>query len=234
MKKILTAEDDREINGLICEYLSSEGYETVSAFNGLDAVRMVREDSGLSLLILDLMLPFQSGDMVLRKIREFSDIPVVIVSAKSSTVTKIDLIKMGADDYITKPFDLDELLARVGAVLRRYEGKTSQQQEKRVLSFKGLTLDLTAGTAQVCGNALTLTSKEFAILELMLSHPAKLWSKANLFESVWGENYLSDDNTVKVHMSNIRTKLKKLDPEAEYIETVWGMGYRLIPAKEEA
>ena len=228
MKKILTAEDDREINRLICDYLSSQGYETLSALNGLEAVRLVREESGLGLLILDLMLPFQSGDMVLQKIREFSDIPVIVVSAKSDTRSKIDLIRMGADDYITKPFDLDELLVRVEAVLRRYDGNRACAKETKPLTFKNLTLDITAGTASVCGETLTLTSKEFAILELMLGNPRKLWSKSNLFESVWGENYLSDDNTVKVHMSNIRSKLKKLDPDSEYIETVWGMGYRLL------
>ena len=228
MKKILTAEDDKEINRLICEYLSAQGYETLSALNGLDAVRIVRDQNDLSLLILDLMLPFQSGDMVLQKIREFSDIPVIVVSAKSETRSKIELIRMGADDYITKPFDLDELLVRVEAVLRRYEENACEAAEPNVLTYKNLTLDLTSGTADVSGNALTLTSKEFAILELMLDYPAKLWSKANLFESVWGENYLTDDNTVKVHMSNIRQKLKKLDPDNEYIETVWGMGYRLV------
>lgn len=228
MKKILTAEDDKEINRLICEYLSSQGYETLSALNGLDAVRIVREHSDLSLLILDLMLPFQSGDMVLQKIREFSDIPVIVVSAKSETRSKIDLIRMGADDYLTKPFDLDELLVRVEAVLRRYEGNPHKAPETKVLTYKNFTLDVMTGTATVCGNTLTLTSKEFAILELMLGNPTKLWSKANLFESVWSENYLSDDNTVKVHMSNIRSKLKKLDPDNEYIETVWGMGYRLV------
>lgn len=228
MKKILTAEDDKEISRLICEYLSSQGYETLSAPNGLDAVRIVREQTDLSLLILDLMLPFQSGDMVLQKIREFSDIPVIVVSAKSETRSKIDLIRMGADDYITKPFDLDELLVRVEAVLRRYEGDLHKQSEAEILSCKNLVLDITSGTATVCGEILTLTSKEFAILELMLKNPTKLWSKSNLFESVWGENYLSDDNTVKVHMSNIRAKLKKSDPGNEYIETVWGMGYRLV------
>ena len=228
MKKILTAEDDKEITRLICEYLSSQGYETLSALNGLDAVRIVREQRDLSLLILDLMLPFQSGDMVLQKIREFSDIPVIVVSAKSETRSRIDLIRMGADDYITKPFDLDELLVRVEAVLRRYEGNAHKNTEPKILTHKNLTLDQTSGTAAVSGKTLTLTSKEFAILELMLNHPAKLWSKANLFESVWGENYLSDDNTVKVHMSNIRSKLKKFDPDNEYIETVWGMGYRLV------
>ena len=229
MKKILTAEDDKEINHLICEYLSSQGYEMLSSLNGLDAVRIVRKlQNDLSLLILDLMLPFQSGDMVLRKIREFSDIPVIVVSAKSETRSKIELIRMGADDYITKPFDLDELLVRVEAVLRRYEGNSKKPSEKETLIYKNLVLDIICGTATVCGNTLTLTSKEFAILELMLRNPTKLWSKANIFESVWSENYLSDDNTVKVHMSNIRSKLKKLDPDNEYIETVWGMGYRLV------
>ena len=228
MQKILTAEDDREINGLICEYLSSQGYEMLSAYNGLDALRMVREEKELSLLILDLMLPFRSGDMVLRAIREFSDIPVMIVSAKSDTCSKVDLIRMGADDYITKPFDLDELLVRVEAVLRRC--KTHDRQESPgTLEHKGLSLCPSSGTATVCGSRLVLTGKEYAILELMLREPSKLWSKASLFESVWGESYLSDDNTIKVHMSNIRSKLKKLDPETEYIETVWGMGYRLIP-----
>ena len=228
MKKLLIAEDDREINRLICEYLSSQGYETLSAANGLDAVRIVRDTQGLSLLILDLMLPFRSGDMVLQKIREFSDIPVIVVSAKSETRSKIELIKMGADDYLTKPFDLDELLVRVEAVLRRYEGRSAAQEETKPLSYKELTIDTVSGTAKACGCELTLTSKEFAILELMLKNPTKLWSKADLFESVWGENYLSDDNTVKVHMSNIRQKLKKADPGNEYIETVWGMGYRLV------
>lgn len=228
MKKILTAEDDKEINRLICEYLSSQGYETLSALNGLDAVRIVREQNDLSLLILDLMLPFQSGDMVLHKIREFSDIPVIVVSAKSETRSKIDLIRMGADDYLTKPFDLDELLVRVEAVLRRYEENVHNQETSKVLIYKNLMLNIMAGRATVCGKTLTLTSKEFAILELMLKNPSKLWSKANLFESVWGENYITDDSTVKVHMSNIRSKLKKLDPDNEYIETVWGMGYRLV------
>ncbi len=226
MKKILTAEDDKEINRLICEYLSSQGYETLSVYNGIDAVRIVREQEDLSLVLLDLMLPFQSGDMVLRKMREFSDIPVIVVSAKTETHSKIDLIRMGADDYLTKPFDLDELLVRMEAVLRRYEGNRDKKTEQLV--YKNLVLNIYSCVATVYGETLTLTSKEFAILELMLENPTKLWSKANIFESVWKDDYLSDDNTVKVHMSNIRTKLKNLDPDNEYIETVWGMGYRLV------
>ena len=228
MRKILIAEDDAQINRLVFDYLSSEGFDTISALNGLDAVRLVRENTDISLVILDLMLPFQSGDMVLKKIREFSSVPVIILSAKSETSTKIDLIKMGADDYLTKPFDLDELLVRIEAVLRRSGGGDSTDTEEKILTLKNLTLDLNSGTAEVCGKAITLTVKEFAILVLMLKNPSKIWSKANLFESVWGEAYLSDDNTVKVHMSNIRAKIKKQDPDNEYIETVWGMGYRLL------
>ena len=227
MRKILIAEDDEQINRLVCDYLSSEGFDTLSALNGLDAVRQVRENTDISLVILDLMLPFQSGDMVLKKIREFSSVPVIILSAKSETSTKIDLIKMGADDYLTKPFDLDELLVRTEAVLRRSGGGDKADTDECFFSYKNLTLDLNSGTAKVCGRELTLTVKEFAILALMLKNPAKIWSKSNLFESVWGEAYLSDDNTVKVHMSNIRSKIKKHDPDNEYIETVWGMGYRL-------
>lgn len=227
MKKILVVEDDKEINRLICEYLETQKYKTVSAENGFDAVRCVREQDDISLVILDLMLPLQSGDMVLQKLRDFSDVPVIVVSAKSTVQSRIDIIKMGADDYLTKPFDLDELLVRVEAVLRRYSGNSSEKNEVRELCFKGLVLNLTSGTAAVNGKELVLTGKEFAILELMLKNPAKLFSKANLFEHIWNEPYFSDDNTIKVHMSNIRSKLKRLDPDNEYIETVWGMGYRL-------
>ncbi len=226
MKKILAVEDDKEINRLICDYLSDSGYATISAENGLDAIRIIRETADLDLVILDLMLPFKSGDMVLQNIREFSDIPVIIVSAKSTVQSKIDAIRMGADDYITKPFDLDELLVRVEAVLRRSKGNTSAENTP-LLTYKNLSLDRNSGTATVCGNPLVLTSKEYAILELMLLNPKKLFSKSNLFESVWHEPYFKEDTTVKVHMSNIRNKLKKLDNSQEYIETVWGMGYKL-------
>ncbi len=227
MKKILVVEDDKEINRLIRDHLSENQYDTISAENGLDAVRIIREEDSISLVILDLMLPFQSGDMVLQKVREFSDVPIIIVSAKSMVQSKIDAIRMGADDYITKPFDLDELLARIEAVLRRVGNKPDTTADKNSLTYKNLTLDQNSGTASVDGRPLVLTSKEYAILELMLLNPTKLFSKSNLFESVWNEPYFKEDTTIKVHMSNIRNKLKKLDDSEEYIETVWGMGYKL-------
>lgn len=226
MKRILVVEDDREINRLICEFVSQNGYEMISAENGLDAFRLIRDDNNISLVILDLMLPYQSGDMVLQKVREFSDIPVIIVSAKSMVQSKIDAIRLGADDYITKPFDLDELLARIEAVLRRCK-KADSRTENSVLSFKKMTLDRNSKKKCVNGTELVLTSKEFAIIELMLQNPTKLFSKSNLFENVWKEPYFKEDTTVKVHISNIRNKIKKLDDTEEYIETVWGMGYKL-------
>ncbi len=223
---ILVVEDDKEINRLIRDYLSENNYTTISAENGLDAVRIIRDEKNISLVILDLMLPFQSGDMVLQKVREFSDVPIIIVSAKSMVQSKIDAIRMGADDYITKPFDLDELLVRIEAVLRR-SGSKNIIEEKSSLSYKKLTLDRVNNIAAVDGTPLVLTSKEYAILELMLSNPKKLFSKSNLFESVWNEPYFKEDTTVKVHISNIRNKIKKLDDSQEYIDTVWGMGYKL-------
>lgn len=226
MRKILVVEDDKEINRLIRDYLTDNGYITISAENGLDAVRIIRDESDIDLVILDLMLPFQSGDMVLQKVRGFSDIPIIIVSAKSMVQSKIDAIRMGADDYITKPFDLDELFVRIEAVLRRSQQKSSGEG-KTLLTYKKLILDRNSGTAAVDGKSLVLTGKEYAILELMLLNPKKLFSKSNLFESVWNEPYFKEDTTIKVHMSNIRSKIKKLDDTQEYIETVWGMGYKL-------
>ncbi len=225
--KILVVEDDKEINRLIRDCLSDNGYETLSAENGLDAVRIIREGEDISLVLLDLMLPFQSGDTVLRKVREFSDIPVIVVSAKSMVQSKVDAIRMGADDYITKPFDLDELIVRVEAVLRRAVRSGNTSEEAESLRYKNLVLDRKSVSLTVCGKPVSLTGKEYAILELMLLNPKKLFSKSNLFESVWNEPYFNEDTTVKVHMSNIRSKIKKLDPDNEYIETVWGMGYKL-------
>lgn len=225
MKKILIVEDDNEIRSLLSEYLSQLGYSPLTAENGLDGLKSARDNEGLSLIILDLMLPYQSGDSVLKKLREFTDIPVIILSAKSMVQSKIDLIKAGADDYMTKPFDLDELAVRIEALLRRSGGNNKKQSD--FLTYKKLTLDTENKTASVNGNTLVLTSKEYAILELMLSNPAKLFSKSNIFESIWNEEYLCDDNTVKVHISNLRNKIKKYDPDEEYICTVWGMGYKL-------
>ena len=226
MAKILIVEDDKEINRLLCEFLQSQDHEVIHAANGLSALTMLRDRPDTELVLLDLMLPLYSGDVVLAKLREFSGVPVIVLSAKDTVQTKIDLIRMGADDYMTKPFDLDEVEARIGAVLRRIKKQTEADGQDR-LQHKDLTMDCVAKTVTVKGHAIALTSKEYMLLELLLRNPAKLFSKANLFESVWNEPYFQEDRTLKVHMSNLRNKIRQYAGDEEYIETVWRMGYRL-------
>lgn len=230
MSKILVVEDDKEINRLLCEYLESQNYTVLQAQNGLEALNMLRDRADIDLVLLDLMLPLQSGDVVLAKLREFSDVPVIVLSAKNTVQTRIDVIRMGADDYITKPFDLDEVAVRIEAVLRRMQKEMEPEKQEKI-QYRSLVMDCMAKTVTVKGNVLVLTSKEYMILELLLRNPAKLFSKANLFESVWNEPFYNEDSTLKVHMSNLRNKIKQYAGDEEYIETVWGMGYRLKQEK---
>ena len=229
-KRILIVEDDKEICELLGAYLGGQGYDIDYAENGLEADRKIeaylsgRIERQLSMILLDIMLPLMSGDQILQKLREKSDIPVMIISAKDMVQTKIDVIRMGADDYITKPFDLGEVLVRIEALLRR-SGSRSFDTDK--LTFKNLALSKGDGRVMIGGVEVDLTSREFAILELLLSYPDKIFSKSNIFDAIWDDDSeVYDDNAVKVHMSNLRKKLSEKSSE-EYIETVWGMGYRL-------
>lgn len=223
--RILVVEDDREINSMLCEMLDENGYAAEGAFTGMEGLSRLRSGD-YDLLILDLMLPYKSGDAVLQELRSFSSLPVIVISAKDTVQNKLDLFHMGADDYLTKPFDLDEVLVRVEAVLRRC-GSSEAQRAPEILQAGKLAVDTESKTASVDGQELVLTAKEYGILELLMRYPHKVFSKANLFESIWNEEYACEDNTLNVHMSNLRNKLKAADPETEYIKTVWGMGYRM-------
>lgn len=227
MDKILIIEDNRDVNLLLAQALTKEGYMVESVFDGIAGSKKVKTGE-FNLILLDLMLPYISGDEILKELREFSDVPVIILSAKDMVGTKIDLLKLGADDYMTKPFDLGELAARVASQLRRYH---RQDNGNPVLSYKDMVLDSDTKRITVNEQDLDLTAKEYHILELLLQNRGKVFSKANIYETIWGEEYLGDDNAVKTHMSNLRNKLKKANPSKEYIETVWGLGYRLY--KEE-
>ena len=229
-KRILIVEDDTEIRELLGTYLKGQGYDIDYAENGFTADRKIteylegRSTESISLILLDIMLPLMSGDQILQKLREKSDIPVIIISAKDMVQTKIDVIRMGADDYITKPFDLGEVLVRIEALLRR-SGSRAADAEK--LTTKDLVLSKSDGRVYIAEEEIVLTSREYAILELLLSHPDKIFSKSNIFDAIWDDDSeVYDDNAVKVHMSNLRRKLAGPSGE-EYIETVWGMGYRL-------
>lgn len=225
-KRILVVEDDREINNLLCHILEQNGYDIEAAFTGIDGISLAKAKE-FNLIILDLMLPYKSGDEVLRELRMSSSVPVIIISAKGLTQTKVELLRLGADDYLTKPFDLEEVVARVESNIRRCELQPGVSENMEIVNYKDIELNTVSKQVEVNGNEISLTSKEYKILELLLRSQEKVFSKSNLFESVWNEEYFSDDNTLNTHMSNLRNKLKKANNDEKYIETLWGLGYRL-------
>ena len=226
MKKyILIVDDDENIRNLLSIYLENEGFNTIKAENAKEALEVLAEKE-IELILLDIMLPYKSGDQILKEVREFSSVPIIIISAKDMISTKIDLLKLGADDYITKPFDLGEVVARVESNLRRYS--ISVAEPTTVFTYKDITLNTYTKEVKINGNTLDLTAKEYMILELLIKNQNKVFSKANIYESIWNEEYIGDDNAIKTHLSNLRSKLKKSNPDENYIETVWGLGYRLF------
>lgn len=221
---ILVVEDDDDINQLLCKIVRKSNHHAQPAYSGTEALLYMKEKKW-DLILLDLMLPGMSGEKILEKIREKSDTPIIIISAKNEKDTKVQTLRSGADDFIEKPFDIDEVSARIHSVLRRY--KNTGNSKNNILTFKDIMLDVETKTVFVNGTEITLTVREFNILKLLMTNPKKVFSKSNLFESVWNEPYHGDDNTVNVHVSNLRTKLAKGNRDEEYIETIWGMGYRM-------
>lgn len=222
MAKILIVEDNMEIHEMEKLLLTKSGYETVSAFSGTEALLQVQREA-FDLVILDLMLPGLSGGEVLSSIREESNVPFLCVTAVDSVESKVELMKMGADDYLVKPFNYDEFLVRVEAILRR----TQTLPETRRLKFKDLEINPENREVTVHGNRVDLTRKEYEILELLVTYPNKVFTKDNLFETIWGEQFFPEDNSVNVHVSNIRKKLAAAGGTDDYIKTVWGIGFKL-------
>lgn len=225
MENILIIEDNQDVNLMLSQAIKEAGYNVKSSFTGTDGLNEIKTNS-YNLILLDIMLPYKSGDQILREVREFSSVPIIIISAKDMISTKIDLLKLGADDYITKPFDLGEVVARVESNLRRYS--ISVAEPNTVFTYKDITLNANTKEVKINGNKLDLTAKEYMILELLIKNQNKVFSKANIYESIWNEEYIGDDNAIKTHLSNLRSKLKKSNPDENYIETVWGLGYRLF------
>lgn len=223
--KILVVEDDMDINNLLVELLTSQKYEVVSAYSGTEALLWL-EKQRFDLVLLDLMLPGMSGEDVLEKIKkDDSDICVIAVSAKDDIDSKIHMLRGGADDYITKPFDTEELLVRVEVALRK-NNKTSVKRED-IYCIRDLKLDVNNILVTLKGEPVSLTKREYLILKLLMSHPNRVYTKNNIFEVVWEEEFMGEDNAVNVHISNIRQKLAKIDPEETYIQTVWGIGFKM-------
>lgn len=233
-RRVLIVEDHKEISDLLAAFLSENDYQVECAYNGREAAACL-QNKEYTIVLMDLMLPYKSGSDLIQELRTRSNVPVICLSAKSGMETRLEVLRMGADDYILKPFDLNEVLVRMEVVLRRSEIEAKQLEElgSKQLEFKNLMLDINGKTATMNGKALSLTAKELAILQLFLEYPKKTFSKANIYETIWQEPYYYEDNTLNVHMSNLRSKLKKADGGEEYIETVWGIGYRLAEKTEK-
>ena len=222
MKKILIVEDDVNINNLLKEALSQKGYTCGQAFSGTEAALWLEKESWM-LVLLDLMLPGMTGEEVLQLIRRQGDTPVIVLTAKDAMEEKLDLLTSGADDYITKPFDINEVIARVQIQLRH----AGQEAEPDRIECGGITLDDKTHQIWVDGQEiLHLTRQEYAILELLIRHPKQVFRKEAIFTYAWEEEYMGETKTLDVHISNIRKKLKAVT-DKEYIQTVWGIGYRL-------
>lgn len=228
-RQILVAEDDADINRLICRILEYNGYAAVGAFSGTEAALRLEADR-FDVMVLDLMMPGMDGRTLLAQMKQEQkkSMMVLVLSARSSLEDKVELLRCGADDYMTKPFEPEELLARVYALLRRTEKSGKDVKEKtEKLIYKNLCLFPEAHTAQICGEELSLTRHEYEILALLVASPDKVFSRETLYERVWQGGYYGEDNTVNVHVSNLRRKLAAKDAQTEYIKTVWGIGFKM-------
>lgn len=223
--KILIVEDDSDINGLLSKILEQTEYLTVQAFSGTEA-KLLLEKEIPDLILLDLMLPGISGEELLHDIRENKryNVPVLVLSAKNSLLDKVSLLKDGADDYITKPFEPEEVIARVQSALRRIDKGPGSD---KILTYKNLKLYPQARKVTVDGNEIELTAHEYDILYLFMQNPEKVYSRESLYELVWHGGYYGENNTVNVHVSNLRKKLKEADLKEDYIQTVYGIGFKL-------
>lgn len=226
--RILIVEDDTDINKILKKILVTAGYEVEQAFSGTEANIYLDRDMP-DLLLLDLMLPGISGEELLCQIREKRrcNIPVVVLSAKNALKDKVTLLGIGADDYITKPFEPEEVVARVQAALRRSRLSADVEYTPEIFTYKNVKLSPNIRKVTVCEKELSLTAKEYELLYLLMQNPEKVYSRESLYELVWQEGYYGTDHTVNVHISNLRKKIKEYDNTEEYIQSVYGIGFRL-------
>ncbi|MDP4177839.1 MAG: response regulator transcription factor [Bacillota bacterium] len=223
-QKILIVEDEKELADILGAYLSVEGFEPVVANDGVEGLKAFNEKQP-SLILLDIMLPKIDGIKVCKEIREKSEIPIIMISAKSGEMDKVIALGIGADDYVTKPFSPLELVARVKAQLRRYKKSSDViNSDKNEIKIGELVLKKSSYSAVVKGEQLSLTTKEFDMLFFFAKNPNQVFSKEQIYEGVWGYNGICDDNSITVYVNRIREKLNKY--ELDYIKTVWGAGYK--------
>ena len=226
--KILLIEDDASISEMVSNYLTKEGFIVTTAFDGEEGIIKFLRDK-FDLILLDLMMPKLDGIETMKIVREKSSIPILIMSAKDSDVDKAIGLGLGADDYIAKPFSMIEILARIKASIRRATKYSSSDkiEETQIICVGKLTVDLRNFLVSKNGNPLQLTSKEFDILKLFLQNPNRVFTKSQIYSSIWKEEYYGDENVINVHMRRLREKIEDNPSSPQYIKTLWGIGYKL-------
>jgi DNA-binding response OmpR family regulator len=217
---ILIIEDDKDINEMLTKLLTNNNYNVMNAYSGTEGV-LVHNDS-IDLILLDLMLPGKNGEEIIKELKNKNNVPVIVMSAIQDIDKKVDLFDLGANDYITKPFHNDELLARIKVQLRDKSNTISN-----ILKFKDIELNRVNFTVNCNNKEVSFTKKEFELLKLLMENENQTLTKSMIFDSIWNDENSADDNTLNVHISKIKNKLKECNPDEEYIETVWSIGYRL-------
>ena len=225
MNCVLIVEDDSDINNFINDYFVIKGYSTIQAFSGTEGLLRLKNERDICCVILDLMLPGLSGEEIIQEVRKVSDLPIITVSAKNEEEAKIEVLKLGADDFLLKPFNLEELQLKVERNIQKYLNQ--QVSYKKNEEFKNIILNQDTREVFVDGRNVYFTSKEFDILMLLIQNPNKVISKEKIFREVWHEDYCIDTQTVTVHIKNIRKKIKEVNPITPTIETVWGIGFKI-------
>ena len=220
--KIMVVDDDPNIRELVRLYLEKEGFEVTCAERGDEAVKMFRA-SPPNLMLLDVMLPGMDGWQVCREVRKISNRPIIMLTAKDETFDKVLGLELGADDYIVKPFDMKELVARIKAVIRRFQAADAPEKE---LVFPGLTINISQYTVTYMGKPLEMPPREIELLYFLASHPGMVFTREQLLEQVWGYDYFGDSRTVDVHVKRLREKLSGGEELGWQIKTVWGVGYK--------
>lgn len=224
MKKVLVVDDEKLIVKGIKFSLEQDEMEVTPAYDGEEALELAKNNP-FDIILLDVMLPGLSGFEVCQAIREFSDVPIIMLTAKGDDMDKILGLEYGADDYITKPFNILEVKARIKAIMRRNQKKTPVSEQPKLLTEGELTIEMESRQVTIAGKEINLTAKEFNILTLLLFHPNKVYSRDDLLKEVWGSDALGDGRTVDVHVRRLREKIESNPGEPKYIQTKWGVGY---------
>lgn len=220
-KKVLVVDDEKLIVKGIRFSLEQEGMQVDCAYDGQEALDMIKENT-YDVILLDVMLPKFNGYEVCQQVREFSDVPIIMVTAKDDDMDKILGLEYGADDYITKPFNILEVKARIKAIMRR---SSKKEEENKEATYGDLTIDCSSRRVYIEGNEVNLTAKEFDVLDLLVFHPNKVYDRDALLDLVWGKDYPGDARTVDVHIRRLREKIEKNPSEPKYVHTKWGVGY---------